>query len=143
MTVHCESPKPRPGSWCGLVLAGVKGGRVSMNGLTIALLSRACRTFLTLAYPEGESSIPQNRRCFFAISANDTLERFLEMENVCEKLLTPEGTIRGWAIRLGSSRFPHLKLQIVCQGGGAPCIFAVDTHDGLRRSATPSEAAGW
>jgi hypothetical protein len=114
-----------------------------MKGLTTDLLSRACRTFMELAYPGGESTIPPKRRPFYAMRSDQPLAAFLEAREVCEKLLTPEGGTRGYTFRLGSARFPHLKLQVIDQGPGAECVFGVDTHDALRCSLSPEETDLW
>jgi hypothetical protein len=114
-----------------------------MHGLTTALLSQACRTFLEMTYPEGENTIPPKRRAFCAMDADQALTPFLEMRETCEKLLTPEGKLRGYAFRLGSVRFPHLKLQVIDQGPATGWVFVVDTHDALRCSLSGDEARAW
>jgi hypothetical protein len=116
-----------------------------MRGLTTELLSRACRIFMALAYPEGESTAPALRRPFFAISTDQPLAAILEIANVCEKLLSPDGRLRGYAFRLGSAHFPHLKLQVATldlDEGGA-FVFAVDTHDALRCTISDGEREIW
>ena len=45
-----------------------------MTGLTTAELARACRIFLTLAYPEGEATIPEKRRAYFCEAAETPAE---------------------------------------------------------------------
>jgi hypothetical protein len=114
-----------------------------MHGLTTEVLRQACRTFLDLAYPGGESTIPPKRRLYGAISPDQGLAPFLEMRETCEKLLTPEGHLRGYAFRFGSARFPHLKMQVIDQGPGTGCVFAVDTHDVLRCALSADEAETW
>jgi hypothetical protein len=114
-----------------------------MNGLTSELLSRACRIFLAHAYPEGEKTIPPTRRRFAAIAPGEPLDALLAARDVCEKLLTPEGTIRGYAFRLGSAWFPHVKLQATCRDNGAAWVFGVDTHDALRCTVSADEAEAW
>src|SRR5262249_39174831 len=64
---------------------------VGMHGLTTDLLSRACRTFLHLAYPEGERMIPPARLPFFHMRPDQPLSTFLEMPAVCERLVTTDG----------------------------------------------------
>jgi hypothetical protein len=114
-----------------------------MHGLTTDLLSLACRIFLERAYPEGECSMPPSRRPFVAIPPDQPLAALVGMREVCEKLLTPEGAIRGYAFRLGSSRFPHLKLQVIGHDVGGNCVFSVDTHDILRCTVSGNEAEKW
>jgi hypothetical protein len=120
-----------------------KGMRLAMNGLTTDLLSRACRIFLELAYPGGEQTMAPSRRPFFAISPDQPLNTLLTMSGICQPLHTPEGALRGYAFRLGSVRFPHIKLQVISHNGGASWIFSVDTHDILRCSVSGEEAKGW
>jgi hypothetical protein len=114
-----------------------------MKGLTTELLGKACRVFLTLAYPEGEASIALPRRPFSAISPEQPLTVFLEMTAICEKLFDHEGRVRGYAFRLGSARFPHLKLQVSGLENGETCVFSVDTHDGLKCGVPPTEKDAW
>src|SRR5438094_596604 len=77
----------------------------SMTGLTTELLGRACRIFLALAYPQGTNSLSPGRRCFSSMAPDEPLAKFVELPEVCEKLYTPEGALRGLAFRLGSTRF--------------------------------------
>jgi hypothetical protein len=118
-------------------------GPLTMHGLTTELFKQACRTFLDLAYPGGEITIPPKRRLFCAIPADQALAPYLEMRETCEKLLTPEGNLRGYAFRLGSARFPHLKMQVIDQGPDTGCVFAVDTHDVLRCALSGDEGQEW
>ncbi len=112
-----------------------------MNCLTTALLSRACRTFLALAYPAGEHTVPEKRRAFLHIPPDGELSSFLPPAPACQGvgqvLKGEDGAFRGYAFRLGSAGFPHLKLQVTTCDGGT-CVFAVDTHDAFpRASAMP------
>src|SRR5205823_3586590 len=101
-----------------------------MYGLTTALLGQASRTFLSLAYPDGPSTIPSPRRAFLTLTPDQPLEPLL-VPPLCEVLRTPQKELRGYAFRLGSATYPHLKLQAISQENGADWIFAVDTHDAL------------
>jgi hypothetical protein len=114
-----------------------------MNGLTTDLLGRACRTFLELAYPGGESTIPEQRRPFLRLSPDQPLAAVLERRDVCQTLLHPGGSVRGYALRLGSTRFPHLKLQVIALDNAASWVFTVDTHDTLKCTLTPAETEEW
>jgi hypothetical protein len=93
-----------------------------------------------LAYPEGGEAIPPAKRAYGQIAPDQYLGPLLGPP-VCVPLPAEEGGIRGYAFRLGSSRFPHLKLQVVFQEGA--CIFSVDTHDQLRLDLRHPDAAGW
>jgi hypothetical protein len=108
-----------------------------MNGLTTALLSQACRTFLALAYPGGEQTIPEKRRAYLHIPPDADLASFLPpacgANGVVQVIKSEDGSVRGYAFRLGSAGFPHLKLQVTqCHEG--LCVFAVNTHDSFPRS---------
>lgn len=108
-----------------------------MQGLTTAHLARACRIFLTLAYPDGEQSIPEARRVYCALPEDGCITALLDSSRaaVCQVLKADNGDVRGYALRLGSATFPHLKLQLT-QHPGATIVFAVDTHDAFPRSGS-------
>jgi hypothetical protein len=109
-----------------------------MRNLTTALLGRACAIFLARAYPEG--TIPDGKRSYAQIEADQPLGPLL-LPPVCQVLSAPSGGVRGYAFRLGSTVFPHLKLQVVeCDGG---CVFSVDTHDAIRLEPTHPDAERW
>jgi hypothetical protein len=113
-----------------------------MTGLTTALLGRVCRTFLTLAYPSGPASIPPAKRRFLELAGDEPLEPLL-VPPLCEVLCTPEGALRGYALRLGREGYPHLKLQVIGADLGVGCVFAVDTHDTLRLEPGHPDAERW
>jgi len=104
-------------------------------------LGQACRIFLTLAYPDGEPSIPAAKRAYLSIPAEPGLEMLLKPP-VCQLLPRPEGGVRGYAFRLGSNAFPHLKLQVVGQGE-QDLVFSVDTHDQIRVDPKHPDAIAW
>jgi hypothetical protein len=113
-----------------------------MKGLKAALFGRACRTFLRLAYRDGPAAVPPGKSAFLQIPADEPLEPFLRPP-ICEVLHTPEGRCRGYAFRLGSSGYPHLKLQAVSHDGGINYLFAVDTHDAFKLDPAHPDAVGW
>jgi hypothetical protein len=115
---------------------------VPMCGLTTTLMGRACRTFLTLAYPGGPSSIPPGRRAFLDLAPDQPLEPLL-VPPLCEVLRTPQGGLRGYAFRLGSAVYPHVKLQVTSHDSDDGWIFAVDTHDAFHLDSSHPDAAGW
>src|SRR3954470_18725494 len=112
-----------------------------MQSLTTALLGRASHTFLKLAYPEGEHTIPPVKRVYLALRPDEELEPLLRPP-LGQALLGPGGGVRGYALRLGSARYPHLKLQVTGQADGS-CVFAVDTHDTVRLPPGHPDAARW
>lgn len=98
------------------------------EGLTTDLLSRACRTYLARAYPDGR--LPPGKQAFLRMGPGEALEPWLTPP-VCQAVPTPDGAGRGWAFRLGCAWYPHLKLQAVYCGTGG-WVFGVDTHDGIK-----------
>ena len=117
------------------------GGRAMIQGLTPELLRQACRTFLARAYPGGPATIPPARRAFLDLAPDQPFEPLL-VPPLCEVLRTPEGRIRGYAFRLGSASYPHLKLQVFTHDAGS-CLFAVDTHDVWHLGPNHPDAPGW
>jgi hypothetical protein len=112
----------------------------AMKGLTIDLLSRACRTFLTLAYPEGEQTIPATKKPYLHLDDARSLESVLQPP-VCQPIPWADGCLRGYALRLGSAWYPHLKLQVVDCDQSGTWVFTVDTHDAIRVEPTHADFA--
>jgi hypothetical protein len=110
-----------------------------MTELTTALLGQACRTFLTLAYPTGPASIPAPKDGFLNLNRDGPVEEAL-LPSVCQTLRTECGGFRGYALRLGSAVYPHLKLQVVHHEASDTWLFAVDTHDNLQLDADDPDA---
>src|SRR5262249_38075470 len=115
--------------------------RLTMKGLTVALLDRACRIFLNRAYPGGEHTIPPPRRAFLRLAPDQPLERLL-VPPPCQALPAPGGATRGYALRLGSASYPNLKLQAV-RHDNTTWIFAVDTHDAMHLDPDHPDAPRW
>jgi hypothetical protein len=113
-----------------------------MPVLTTALLGQACRIFLNLAYPAGASSVPPPRNAYLDIAPEQSLQSFL-VPPVCQTLTAPGGGFRGYALRLGSAAYPHLKMQVIDCDQNATWVFSVDTHDALRLDANHPDAPGW
>jgi hypothetical protein len=111
-----------------------------MRGLTVALLDRACRIFLHRAYPEGPHTVPAPKARYLSLDPAEPIEAVLTPP-VCEVLRVPGGGLRGYALRLGCTGFPHLKLQVVAQGEA--WVFAVDTHDQIKLDPGHPDAPGW
>src|SRR5277367_2807640 len=113
-----------------------------MTELPIALLGCACRIFLEQAYPGGNDTVPVSKRLYLNLAEDQPLEPLLRPP-LCQTLGKPAEAARGYAWRLGSARYPHLKLQAVDCSGDGTWVFAVDTHDMLRLSPGDADAAGW
>src|SRR5437867_1368774 len=88
-----------------------------MQSVTTPLLARACHAFLTLAYPQGLASIPEKRRVYYQLPLDRPVSDFLPpaaaAEGIVQGMAAPGGGgLRGWAFRLGSAHYPHLKLKL-------------------------------
>jgi hypothetical protein len=125
-----------------------------MQDLTTDLVGSACRTFLALAYPGGEETIPPPRRVYLLLPPGQCLADFLiatpAARVLCQPMRDDQGNTVGQAIRLGSATFPHLKVRVqrVRQSEPAVWVFSVDTHDAfskdsLRPPPDHPEAAEW
>jgi len=120
-----------------------------MNGLTTALLGRACCIFLQLAYPGGEETIPAKRRVYLGLTPEQPLEAFLPpapaASGIGQVLAPGGGRSHGYAFRLGSATFPHLKLQVIDYENGSALVFSVDTHDAFLPGMSPDhpDAKAW
>jgi len=112
-----------------------------MESLTPDILSRGCQIFLALAYPGGLSTIPEKKQPYAAIPLDRPVSDFLPpakvADGICHVLSAPGGGMRGFAFRLGSERFPHLKLklQLIDYDNTTTWVFMVDTHDAFSRSS--------
>lgn len=115
-------------------------------------LARACRVFLDLAYPDGAETIPVNKRAYFDIGADSPIEDFIPPAkvalSVCQELPRRQDAQRGYAFRLGSAAYPHLKLcvQPILFRDHPVWVYSVDTHDGGAKLANlmpPGEAHQW
>lgn len=101
-----------------------------MPPLPSELLARACRTFLTHAYPSGEETVPVTRRPYLHVAADQPIETLLAPP-LSQPLPATRGGKHGFSIRLGSAGYPHLKLQITDCDGRGTWVVTVDTHDAL------------
>lgn len=112
-----------------------------MKGLTGALLDRACRNFLGLAYPGGPPTVPAAKQPYLHIDPVAPLGPLLAPP-VCQALPAPSGGVRGYAFRLGCTHYPHLKLQVVTTDDGS-LVFSVDTHDAVQLQPDHPDVARW
>jgi hypothetical protein len=111
-----------------------------MTGLTTALLERACRIFLKHAYPDGLDAIPPPKNRFLALDPAQPAQSAL-VPPLCQPLRRRDG-LCGYTLRLGSTLYPHLKMQIVDHRDSG-CVFSVDTHDGFPCDPSGPDAARW
>ncbi len=113
-----------------------------MTWLTPTLLGRACRIFLCCAYPEGDATIPPAKAALLDLAGHDSLDSFLAPP-LCQPIKDARGNVYGYALRLGSTFFPHVKLQVTdCGPEGGP-VFTVDTHDALILDPDHPDAPRW
>jgi hypothetical protein len=109
--------------------------RKIVQALTTQLLSQACRTFLSLAYPEGPDTIPEPRRIYWDMAPEQPLSNFMlptpQCVGICKNILSPSGEVLSMEFRLGSVHFKHLKMRIqeIANNGQPTLVFMVDTHD--------------
>ena len=111
-----------------------------MHRLTTLLVGRACRLFLDLAYPDGPDSIPANKRIYYDLPADQGLDQFIPPApaalGVCQGVAAAQSCQGGFAFRLGSAHFPHLKLKVLLmeeENKGTTWVYVVDTHDAFAR----------
>ncbi len=106
---------------------------------------------MDLAYPAGADSIPIGKRPYYAITNDDPLADYLppakKSVGVCHELSQKTGGLRGYAFRLGSAAYPHLKLrvQFMTFHEREVRVYSVDTHDGFFDAAqhTAEEIEIW
>ncbi len=112
-----------------------------MTGLTTETVATACRLFLEMAYPAGVASVPEKRRLYAHLPPGHDFAAYqgqnLFPAATFQTLSNGDGAVCGYALRLGSAGFPHLKLKIQWLEDGAQkgWIFAVDTHDAFSRES--------
>ena len=109
-----------------------------MSALSTDLLRRAFALFIEHAY--ATSPVPENRRQFVDIDPEQTVESLLQGKGV-EKL--PAGDVGAgtrYALRIGNSWYPNMKMIVSGVGAGETVIFSVDTHDRFDLPANSPEA---
>jgi hypothetical protein len=120
-----------------------------MDQVSAALLAQACRVFMRLAYPGGPETVPSRKRVYYDLPTDRSAADFLPpaaAPEICQAISTPGNGVVGYALRLGSAGFPHLKLKM--QRMGDIWVFMVDTHDSFSRDsmqppATHPDAPAW
>jgi hypothetical protein len=97
---------------------------------------------MELAYPDGPSTIPDNKRPYFEMTPADSIADYLSPAvlavGICQDLSKLKGGVRGYEFRLGSSIHAHLKLrvQLVTFHQREVWVYSVDTHDRFVAQAT-------
>jgi len=120
-----------------------------MDQLSNVLLGQACRTFMRLAYPGGPHTIPTKKRIYYDLPLDRPVTDFLPpapaAQDICQVLPRAGECIGGYAFRLGSAHFPHLKLkvQLIDYNHASTWVFMVDTHDAMPLPAGHPDARAW
>ena len=125
------------------------GNSPPMPLLSTPLLARACRIYLDTAYPGGAPTIPENKRVYARIAADEPVQRYLTpapiAQGICQKVADD-----CYTFRLGSPRYVNLKMKVHCvaERGVCHCVFSVDTHDAFSKDHVQPppdhpDAAAW
>src|SRR5262245_45564423 len=95
--------------------------------LRLDVLRRAIEVYLGLAYPTGQPPEAVRRRLEWP---SDTDATTLLLRPPFERV-GKEGAVGGaiFALRLGNTRYPHMKLQIQPWPNAAGFLLSVNTHD--------------
>ena len=126
----------------------VKIRGIGMDQVSSVLLGQACRTFLRLAYPGGPHTIPAKKRIYYDLPLDRPVTNFLPPaapDDICQALPGAGEGVRGYAFRLGSAHFDHLKLkvQLIDYNHTTTWVFMVDTHDAMPLPAGHPDAQAW
>ena len=119
-----------------------------MHSLTTQNLAKACRIFMELAYPDGADTIPQNKRAYYEICTDSPLHELVPPAKAALTVCQALPAAHGYAFRLGSTAYPHLKLciQSVAFHERTVWVYSVDTHDGgpqLAKLISADDAKLW
>jgi hypothetical protein len=101
---------------------------------------------MDVAYPDAQC-IPPSKRPYHEIDADRPLTDYLcpapLAAGVCQDLSKRSGGLVGYEFRLGSARYPHLKLRVqsVDLHEQPVSVFSVDTHDNFHRATQFLDAA--
>jgi len=98
-----------------------------LGGLRLDLLRRAVDVYLNLAYPSGE--IPEAVRRRLAWPEGLAPEQMLAKPPFERAGKVPGQQTPIYALRLGNSHYPHMKLQIQTWPNSAGFMLSVNTHD--------------
>ena len=115
-----------------------------MGPVTTALVARACRTFMGLAYPGGPATIPPRKRVYFNLPLDRPVSDFLPpapaAEGIVHAVQTPGGA-GGWAFRLGSARF-YASVTIADEQGNDVTVLLGDGKGGFSKAKGSPFPAG-
>jgi hypothetical protein len=109
---------------------------------------------MELAYPGGVATVPLKKRAYCTMDAERPLADYIppapQAGGIAQELSNRKDGPRGYEFRLGSVRFPHLKLrvQLMEHNGNSVWVYTVDTHDAFSRTNPQPprdhpEAAQW
>lgn len=108
-----------------------------MQGLSTDLLLQACAIYFQIAYPGGESAIPEKKRRMLQLPQGEEFADLVKKEPFLEELLQlvkdAHNNTVGYTFRLGNCKYPFMKLKIQWMGNhGVPdWLVSVETHDAL------------
>lgn len=111
-----------------------------MMTLTTDTLVQACRIFFSLAYPDGEATVPGSKSECLKLPPGQSVTDPTPLQHLPPGLLevqwNTDGSLGGYALRLGCRHFPHLKLRAHrrVESGREYWLFTVDTHDAFSRN---------
>ncbi len=106
-----------------------------MVGLTTELMTKACRIFFSLAYPNGSAQIPEDKLILLELPPGQLLTEYHATSPLPRSLFRVlhdnNGNEAGAELRLGRPGFPHLKMKVqkVQHSPEVMWVFSVDTHD--------------
>jgi hypothetical protein len=112
-----------------------------LGGLRLDLLRRAVDVYLKLAYPSGEIPDPVRRRLVWP--QGQAAESMLTKPPFERAGKVPGQQTPIYALRLGNTQYPHMKLQIQTWPNSAGFMLSVNTHDqvaGLDLAAADAQA---
>ncbi len=109
-------------------------------GLSSEILCRAIRVFLSQAYPNGD--VPASKQHFLNLDESHPLDVWLSQKGVERPRDVSPGLNVKYAIRLGNSSYPHMKMLIALMEPTGEPVFGVDTHDRLEVPPGSPEEAG-
>jgi len=125
-----------------------------MQPLTTDLIGQACRIFLSLAYPDGDTAIPPRKRHLLQLPPGVPMLDHLDADQVtrdcCQVIPGKAGGARALLLRLGCCHYPNLKLKanLIDDDRQSVWLFSVDTHDAFSSTsflppADHPDAAAW
>lgn len=92
-------------------------------------IAKAVEVFAREAY--GDRGLPNDRRHLLEIRGCDSLARMLSVKGVERLKSSLANRLDGFAVRVGRTGYPPMKMTILPYGDTSDFVFGVDTHDRL------------